>query len=170
MPHEALEEYLPGPDGKPELYKAAGKLKGKKGMCPSYLVSLENSFTKTLFSTHHWWRVCIPSSLFFYPCLTTSSSGIGRATAILFAMEGVSEIMITYLPEEKKDAESAKAKIEKFGAKCHTYPVDLTEKGSSKKLADEAVKTMGNVNILFNNHAYQEVIQDPIKDLSEEVS
>ena len=31
MPLEALEEYLPGADGKPELYKAAGKLKGKKG-------------------------------------------------------------------------------------------------------------------------------------------
>jgi len=40
MPHEALEEYLPGPDGKPELYKAAGKLKGKKGMCNYYLVSI----------------------------------------------------------------------------------------------------------------------------------
>jgi len=25
-----MEEYLPGPDDKPELYKAAGKLKGKK--------------------------------------------------------------------------------------------------------------------------------------------
>jgi len=37
MPHEALEEYLPGPDGKPELYKAAGKLKGKKGMSSNQL-------------------------------------------------------------------------------------------------------------------------------------
>jgi len=83
-------------------------------------------------------------------------------------MEGVSEIMITYLPSEKKDAESAKTKIEKFGAKCHIYEVDLTEDGSSKKLADEAVKTMSNVNILFNNHAFQEVIQDPIKDLDED--
>jgi hypothetical protein len=32
MPEEALEEYLPGADGKPELYKAAGKLKGKKAL------------------------------------------------------------------------------------------------------------------------------------------
>lgn len=32
MPHEALEEYLPNADGKPELYKAAGKLKGKKAL------------------------------------------------------------------------------------------------------------------------------------------
>jgi len=82
-------------------------------------------------------------------------------------MEGVEEIMITYLPEEKKDADSAKEKIEKFGAKCHTYEVDLTEKGACKKLADDAVKTMGSVEILFNNAAYQEVLQDPIKDLSE---
>lgn len=32
MPHEALDDHLPGPDGKPELYKAAGKLKGKKAL------------------------------------------------------------------------------------------------------------------------------------------
>lgn len=83
-------------------------------------------------------------------------------------MEGVTEVMITYLPAEKKDAETAKAKIEKFGAKCHTYEVDLTKEGACKKLADDAVKTMGKVNILFNNAAYQEVLQDPIKDLSEE--
>jgi len=102
-----------------------------------------------------------------FPRLTHYSSGIGRATAILFSMEGVEEIMITYMPEEKKDAESAKEKIEKFGAKCHTYEVDLTENGACKKLADAAVKTMGSVEILFNNAAYQEVLQDPIKDLSE---
>jgi NAD(P)-dependent dehydrogenase (short-subunit alcohol dehydrogenase family) len=83
-------------------------------------------------------------------------------------MEGVSEIMITYLPVEKEDADKAKTKIEKFGAKCHIYEVDLTEQGACKKLADAAVKTMGSVNILFNNAAYQKVIQDPIKDLSEE--
>jgi len=58
MPHEALEEYLPGPDGKPELYKAAGKLKGKKGMCTYYSSSLRYSLANFFFSTHHWWRVC----------------------------------------------------------------------------------------------------------------
>jgi len=83
-------------------------------------------------------------------------------------MEGVEEIMITYLPEEKQDAESAKEKIEKFGAKkCHIYEVDFLEDGSCKKLADAAIKAMGSVDILFNNAAYQEVLQDPIKDLSE---
>jgi NAD(P)-dependent dehydrogenase (short-subunit alcohol dehydrogenase family) len=74
-------------------------------------------------------------------------------------MEGVSDIMITYLPAEKKDADKAKEKIEKFGAKCHIYEVDLTEQGACKKLADAAVETMGSVNILFNNAAFQEVLQ-----------
>ena len=58
MPHEALEEYLPGPDGKPELYKAAGKLKGKKGMCIDSARLSWGYFANCFFSTHHWWRVC----------------------------------------------------------------------------------------------------------------
>lgn len=45
------------------------------------------------------------------------SSGIGRATGILFAMEGAEAVFFTYLPAEKKDAEDTKAKIEKAGAK-----------------------------------------------------
>lgn len=134
LPTEALEEYLPGSDGKPVLYKAAGKLKGKTAL------------------------------------ITGGDSGIGRATGCLFAMEGVTQIMISHLPAEKKDAESAKEKIEKLGdgTKVHLFEADLTDRSVCKKLAETAVSTMGQVNILFNNAAYQEVIQDPIKDLSED--
>lgn len=41
-------------------------------------------------------------------------SGI-RSAAILFAKEGARGVTITYLPQEKEDAESAKKQIEESG-------------------------------------------------------
>ncbi|KAI1276126.1 short chain dehydrogenase [Xylaria sp. FL0933] len=98
--------------------------------------------------------------------ITGGDSGIGRATAILFAMEGA-DSFIAYLPDEEKDAQETKKMVEANGRKCHLFATDLTSKDNCKKVADEAVKAMGRVNILFNNAAYQMMIND-IHDLSED--
>ncbi|KAI0022413.1 short chain dehydrogenase [Xylariomycetidae sp. FL0641] len=98
--------------------------------------------------------------------ITGGDSGIGRATAILFAMEGADSFII-YLPDEQKDAEETKRMVEENGQKCHLYPTDLTDKANCKNAVAEAVKLMGRVNILFNNAAYQMMVND-IHDLSEE--
>jgi NAD(P)-dependent dehydrogenase (short-subunit alcohol dehydrogenase family) len=98
--------------------------------------------------------------------ITGGDSGIGQATAVLFAMEGA-DSFITYLPEEKKDAEETKKLVEKYGRTCHIYPADLKGKDVCKKVVDEALAKMGHVNILFNNHAYQMMIES-IHDLTEE--
>ncbi|KAI1369583.1 short chain dehydrogenase [Xylaria arbuscula] len=98
--------------------------------------------------------------------ITGGDSGIGRATAILFAMEGA-DSFIAYLPDEQKDAEETKKLVEANGRKCHLFATDLTSKDNCKKVVDEAVKAMGRVNILFNNAAYQMMIND-INDLSED--
>ncbi|KAI1351423.1 short chain dehydrogenase [Xylaria sp. FL0043] len=98
--------------------------------------------------------------------ITGGDSGIGRATAILFAMEGA-DSFIAYLPDEEKDAQETKKMVEANGRKCHLFATDLTSRDNCKKVADEAVKTMGKVNILFNNAAYQMMIND-IHDLSED--
>lgn len=97
--------------------------------------------------------------------ITGGDSGIGRATAILFAMEGA-DSFIAYLPDEQKDAEETKKLVEANGRKCHLFATDLTSKDNCRKVVDEAVKAMGKVNILFNNAAYQMMIND-IQDLSE---
>ena len=112
------------------MYKAAGKLKGKKAV------------------------------------ITGGDSGIGRATAILFAMEGA-DSFIAYLPDEEKDAQQTKKDVEKHGQKCHLYPTDLKKKENCKKIVDEAMEKMGAINILFNNHAYQMMVEN-ILDLTEE--
>lgn len=97
--------------------------------------------------------------------ITGGDSGIGRATAILFALEGA-DSLIAYLPEEEDDAQETKRLVEKAGQKCYLVPTDLTDRKNCQKVVDEAVKAMGGINILFNNAAYQMMVDD-IKDLSE---
>jgi len=109
---------VPTEDGEYQLYKAAGKLKGKKAL------------------------------------ITGGDSGIGQATAVLFAMEGA-DVFITYLPEEEEDAKKTKSHVEKYGQKCYTHAADLKGRDKCKEVVDEALKQMGAINILFNNHAYQ---------------
>lgn len=97
--------------------------------------------------------------------ITGGDSGIGRATAILFAMEGA-DSFIVYMPEEQKDAEETKKLVESHGRKCHLHATDLTSKDNCKEVVEEAVKAMGRINILFNNAAYQ-MMTDNIHSLSE---
>lgn len=130
-PHP-LDSYLPTPEGGKELYKAAGKLKGRNAI------------------------------------ITGGDSGIGRATAVLYAMEGVSNILITYLPEqEETDAKETKKMCEHYGAKVVTLGIDLRKKENCKKTIDTALKEFKKVNILVLNHATQ-MVRENIEELPEE--
>ena len=100
--------------------------------------------------------------------ITGGDSGIGRAIAILFAMEGA-DSFIAYLPAEQKDAEDTKAAVEKHGGKCYLYPADVRKQENCKKIVDEAVSKMGGINVLVNNAAYQNMVND-ISELSEYAS
>ena len=97
--------------------------------------------------------------------ITGGDSGIGRAVAIMFAMEGADSI-IAYLPEEQKDAEDTRAQVEKYNGKCYLFPTDISKMENCKKLVDEALEKMGAINILVNNAAYQNMING-IAELSE---
>ena len=99
--------------------------------------------------------------------ITGGDSGIGRAIAILYAMEGA-ESFVAYLPEEQKDAEDTKAEVEKYYGKLHLYPTDLRKKENCQKVVDEAVRAMGGLNILVNNAAYQNMTNG-IDELTEYV-
>ena len=97
--------------------------------------------------------------------ITGGDSGIGRAAAVLFAMEGA-DTLIAYLPEEEEDAQDTKKTVEKYGKKCNLLAIDLTTRENCKKVVEEALAKLGGIDILFNNHAYQMMVES-INDLPE---
>lgn len=98
--------------------------------------------------------------------ITGGDSGIGRASALLFAEEGADSLII-YLPDEEKDAQETKKQVENRSRKCHLFATDLSKQENCKKAAEEAIKVFdGKIGILFNNAAYQMMVED-IKDLPE---
>lgn len=97
--------------------------------------------------------------------ITGGDSGIGRATAVLFAMEGA-DCAIVYLPEEEKDAQETKRLVEEKGRKCFLMQADLSKMEEAKRVVDEAVQALGGLSILVNNAAYQ-MVCDSILDLPE---
>jgi NAD(P)-dependent dehydrogenase (short-subunit alcohol dehydrogenase family) len=97
--------------------------------------------------------------------ITGGDSGIGRAIAILYAMEGA-DSTIVYLPEEEKDAQETKKLVEQKGQKLDLIQADLTKAENCKDVVEKALKGMGKIDILVLNHGFQ-MMQETIADLSE---
>lgn len=79
--------------------------------------------------------------------ITGGDSGIGRAIAILYALEGA-DSFIVYLPEEQEDAQETKRRVEQIGRSCHLFSTDLRTPENCQKAAEAALQQMGRVNIL----------------------
>ena len=94
-----------------------------------------------------------------------ADSGIGRATAALFAREGA-DVAIAYLCEDE-DAEKTKQIVEGEGRKAILLRGDIGD----KEFCDEAVKRtvteLGKLDILVNNAGEQHPDED-ITDISEQ--
>ncbi|KAK3192875.1 hypothetical protein K4F52_001232 [Lecanicillium sp. MT-2017a] len=84
--------------------------------------------------------------------ITGGDSGIGAATALLFAKEGA-VMTIVYLPDEEKDAQDTKKQVEARGGTCHLFTADLVKKENCQKAIDFSLEKMGGIDILFNNAA-----------------
>ncbi|EGR50083.1 uncharacterized protein TRIREDRAFT_3055 [Trichoderma reesei QM6a] len=98
--------------------------------------------------------------------ITGGDSGIGAATAVLFAKEGA-VITTVYLPDEEQDAQDTKKQVEEAGGKCYLFAADLVKKENCQAAVDFALEKMGGIDILFNNAAYQMMVED-ILDLPDE--
>ncbi|KAI5868332.1 NAD(P)-binding protein [Durotheca rogersii] len=98
--------------------------------------------------------------------ITGGDSGIGRATAVLFAMEGADSFLV-YLPDEEKDARETKQIVEARGRRCWLMATDLSRRENCKQAVDQALRQTGGIDVLFNNAAYQNMTDD-IHSLSED--
>ncbi|KAF2155526.1 NAD(P)-binding protein [Myriangium duriaei CBS 260.36] len=99
--------------------------------------------------------------------ITGGDSGIGRAIAVLYAMEGVKNILIAYLEQEEEDAQETKKLVEKYGATVHLLPGDLSKKENCKRVLDVAIDKFKTINIVVLNHAVQ-MVRSNIEELPEE--
>lgn len=99
--------------------------------------------------------------------ITGGDSGIGRAVAILYAMEGA-QSTIVYMDEEEKDAQETKRLVEEKGGKLGLIQADLRSAERCKSVVEEAVKGMGGVDTLVLNHGFQ-MMKETIGELSEYV-
>ena len=90
--------------------------------------------------------------------ITGGDSGIGRAVAILFAREGA-DIAIAYL-DEHRDAEDTKHMVEAEGRRCITICGDVAKPKFSQAAVKRTVKELGGLDILVNNAAFQEHVND----------
>lgn len=128
---DPVNDQLPTDEGGYQLYKAAGKLAGKKAL------------------------------------ITGGDSGIGRAIAILYAMEGA-DSTIVYTSEEQRDAEKTQELVREKGGQIHLIQADLRSHQACKNVVEKAIQAMGRINILVLNHGFQ-MMQNTIAELSEYV-
>lgn len=81
--------------------------------------------------------------------ITGGDSGIGKATALLFAKEGA-DIVIAYL-SETKDAKQTQKEVEAFSRKCTLIKGDLGKESHCKKVIETAIKKHKKIDIIVNN-------------------
>ena len=98
--------------------------------------------------------------------VTGGDSGIGRAVAVIFAREGA-DVALTYLPEEREDAEETRRHVEAEGRKAVLLEGDLTDPAFCKRCIDETIGTLGKLDILVNNAAYQ-ASQENAEEITDE--
>src|SRR6266853_721885 len=80
--------------------------------------------------------------------ITGAASGIGRATALLFAREGAAVV----LADVKADAGQRVAdEIAKAGGRAFFEGIDVTQAADCERLVERALREFGRIDILFNN-------------------
>lgn len=97
--------------------------------------------------------------------ITGGDSGIGRAVAVAFAKEGA-DIAIAYL-EEDADAHHTAELVAREGRNCHLMRGDLADPYNCIDVVGQTVDVLGGLDVLVNNVAYQQPVDDFV-ELSDE--
>jgi NAD(P)-dependent dehydrogenase (short-subunit alcohol dehydrogenase family) len=92
--------------------------------------------------------------------ITGGDSGIGRAVAVAFAKEGA-DVAIAYLSErEDPDAEHTAELVRAAGRRCPTIRGDLAVEDNCTQAVRRTVETLGGLDVLVNNVATQNPVED----------
>lgn len=97
--------------------------------------------------------------------VTGADSGIGRATAILFAREGA-KVAVAYL-EEDDDAKFTADQIANEGSEALVHKGDLGDPETGKALVRKVIDKWGQLDVLVNNAGEQHPDED-ITDITVE--
>jgi NAD(P)-dependent dehydrogenase (short-subunit alcohol dehydrogenase family) len=96
--------------------------------------------------------------------ITGADSGIGKATALLFAQEGANIAIIYH--EDDENANKTKNEILMLGRKCITFAGDINDYDFCEKTVEKVVSEFGGIDILVNNAGIQ-FPSDNIENLEE---
>lgn len=97
--------------------------------------------------------------------VTGADSGIGRAVALAFALEGA-QVAILY-NENDADAAHTQEMVQARGGQCTVLKADVRDRAQCAQAVSDAVGAMGGLDILVNNAAFQKV-HAKFEDIAEE--
>jgi NAD(P)-dependent dehydrogenase (short-subunit alcohol dehydrogenase family) len=80
--------------------------------------------------------------------ITGAASGIGRATALLFAKEGAKVAIADWAPEGGRETAQM---IEEAGGKAIFIEADVSQAADAERMVKTTVDTYGRIDILYNN-------------------
>jgi NAD(P)-dependent dehydrogenase (short-subunit alcohol dehydrogenase family) len=98
--------------------------------------------------------------------VTGADSGIGRAVAIAFALEGA-RVGIVY-NENESDADETQRMIADRGGVCEVIKTDVRSREACFAAVKTAVEALGGLNILVNNAAFQTAQTGGLEDITED--
>jgi NAD(P)-dependent dehydrogenase (short-subunit alcohol dehydrogenase family) len=96
--------------------------------------------------------------------ITGGDSGIGRAVALAYALEGA-KVAIVY-NENDDDAQDTAAMLEERGGSCLVLKADVRERVACTEAVERTIQAYGKLNILVNNAAFQNSLEN-ILELTE---
>ena len=97
--------------------------------------------------------------------ITGGNSGVGAATALLFAKEGA-KVVITARRQPQLD--EVAAKIREAGGEVLPVVSDISKKGDADAVVAKAVEAYGKVDILVNNAGVLEEGLKPIDRVNDD--
>ena len=97
--------------------------------------------------------------------VTGAGSGVGRATANLFAKTGSAVVVVDLLPDR---VNQVVAEIKSSGGKATGMVMDLSVGTEVDRMVDETLKSSGRVDILHNNAGIMDGVR-PVAETPDEV-